>query len=165
MSSSLPELIPLEYVVYNAKARYGPWCTMPYPGPTHVNGCPKFPKCMKERVDFKEFEKRRKYEWYAIVQSFYLKGHMKRLKDKYPVFTERQCRNVIWWQPKVNKKLKNKALKHTFPLMGDILLDVPEANGVDVFETMKLAGLRLEKSKPKMVHKIMLIGKREHGTS
>jgi len=149
-------IIPLEVVVYDKRARDGTWCTKYYPN--HKKGCPNFPDCIKERMDFKEYKG---YKWFAVVTRFDLKSHAKRMKNKHKNWTERQCRNLLYWQRKVRSRLKKKAESFANPLLGDIILDIPEANGVHVFDTMKWHGLILETHKPNKIHKIMLVGK--HG--
>ncbi len=83
----------------------------------------------------------------------------KETKQRIPqIWTEPMCRNVYYWQKGVVKKLKSKATAIFNPFREDILLEIPEANGVNVFSTMSHHGLFL-KSRPDMVYKIMLVGK------
>lgn len=146
-------MIPLETIVYDERARNGVWCRAPYPG--HTKGCPNFPDCVKQHPDFKTLPDR---EWFAVVEDFDLKAHAERIKAKHPGWSERQARNVLYWQNGVRRQLRDKALKEYQPLSGDILLTIPEACGVNVFATMTKHGLVLKKN-PDTVHKIMLIGK------
>jgi len=143
-------------VAYDKRARDGTWCTLPYPG--HPRGCPNYPDCVNSRPDFKTFSG---YEWYAVVEPFDLKAHADKMHRKHPHWTERQCKNVLYWQGAVRKRLKEKARKFLNPLMGDVLLDIPEASGVNLFKTMAQVGLYL-KANPDFVYKIMLIGKNPH---
>ena len=39
-----------------------------------------------------------------------------------------------------------------------LVLSIPEANGINVFETMHEAGITLEQVKPNKVIKVMIIG-------
>lgn len=143
-------IIPLEMVIYNPQAR-GVWCRLPYPG--HKNGCPNFPKCIQERPSFLDVEIH--YRWYAVIHTFYLKAHADMMKAKHPKWSERQCRNPLYWQGRVRKLLREEA--EVFAPSGSVILDIPEACGVDVFETMTKAGIVLER-KPDIVRKIMLVG-------
>jgi hypothetical protein len=145
-------IISLETIVYDQRARNGIWCCSPYEN--HPKGCPNFVKgCTKKRPSFAEimFE----YNWFAVIEIFDLKTHSERMKTKHPNWTERQCRNPLYWQGAVRANLRKKALS----FKGDILLDIPEANGINVFETMAKVGIILER-KPDMVRKIMIIGRK-----
>ena len=148
-------IILLETVVIDIRARDGTWCAKYYDG--HPKGCPNFPKCKKSRPHFNTFQG---YDWYAIVEPFDLKTHAEKMKEKHPKWSERQCRNLLYWQNGVRSRLRKKAEKFAVQLMGDIILDIPEANGVQVFDTMEKHGLVLERKKPNTIHKIMLVGKR-----
>lgn len=147
-------MIPLTTIVYDPRARNGVWCCHPYPG--HPHGCPNFVKgcTLKKRVDFRELENL--YNWYAVVETFDLKAHAERMKAKHPNWSDRQCRNPLYWQGTVRASLRDK----TVIMAGDIVLDIPEANGVNVFETMARAGVILE-CKPDIVRKVMLVGKKK----
>jgi len=148
-------IIPLETVILDERARNGVWCTKYYKG--HPKGCPNYPKCIKSKPHFNTFQG---YFWFAVVEPFDLKTHAENMKEKHPKWSERQCRNLLYWQNGVRSSLKKKAERFAFPLMGDIILDIPEANGVQVFDTMEKHGLVLEKNKPDIIHKIMFVGKR-----
>jgi len=149
----MQERIQLNEVIYDPRARNGTWCTMPYP-PNHKNGCPNFPKCIEKRKDFNEYLG---YTWYAVIEEFDLKAfaeNRKRLaREKGKEISEWQARNRRHWQNGVISRLKRKAMA----LNPDILLDIPEANGVNVFATMAKHGLYL-KASPDYVYKIMLVG-------
>jgi len=146
-------ILPLQVVIYDERARDGTWCMAPYPN--HPRGCPNFPKCCESRPDFKEFEG---YDWLAVIEEFDLKTHAEKMKEKHPGWTERQARCVLYWQNSVRKRLREKAQGIMYPLMGDILLDVPEACGVNLFATMAKHDIYL-KTNPDLVKKIMLVGK------
>lgn len=147
-------IIPLDEVVYDVRAKDGSWCTLPYPN--HPKGCPNFPDCITHFRDFKELEDR--FKWYAVIEKFDLAAHAEKMKEKHPNWTERQCRNLLYWQNKVRKRLRDKAYK--FHGLGDCVLEIPEACGVNVFATMKKVGVHIESPKPMTVTKIMLVGKR-----
>lgn len=147
-------IVPLETVIVEDRARDGTWCTLPYLG--HPRGCPNYPKCIESRPPFNEFEG---FDWFAVVIKFDLKDHAERMKKKHPKWSERQCRNLLYWQPAVMKALRIRAEQFAFPIFGDVILDLPEANGVQVFDTMAKHGLILERHKPDTIHKVMLVGK------
>jgi len=150
-------IIPLETVIIDNRARDGTWCKLPYPG--HPKGCPNFPKCCESRPHFNDYEEDLK--WYAVVEIFNLKAHADSMKEKHPKWSERQCRNLLYWQNGVRSRLRKKAEAIAFPLMGDVILDIPEANGVQVFDTMAKQGFVIDRQKPDIIRKVMLVG-RQH---
>lgn len=153
-------IIPLEIVIVDERARDGTWCTLPYPG--HPKGCPNFPKCCESRPPFNEYSG---FKWIAVVEEFDLKTHAEGMKKKHPHWSERQCRNLLYWQNGVRSRLRKRAEAIHYPFMGDVILDIPEANGVNIFDTMAKHDLVLERTKPETIHKIMLVGRRKSTVS
>ncbi len=154
-------IIPLEKVIIDDRARDGTWCRIPYR--SNSKGCPNFPKCIEARPHFNTYDET--LHWYAVVLRFDLKAHAEEMKKKPrkngKAWTEAQARCVLYWQEhKVRKPLRAMAMKICVPLMGDVLLDIPEANGVQVFETMEKHGLVLDRRNPDIIHKIMFVGRR-----
>ena len=155
----MKDIIKLNKVIYNIKAR-GEWCRLPYPG--HKEGCPNTDKCIERRQDFHiiELQTQNKIDWYAVLEKFSLKKHAEKMKTKHPDWTEKQCRNLLYWQGGVRKRL----IKKTFDFANKdtntvIILDIPEASGVDVFKTMELHGIKLQRKKPSRIIKVMMVGK------
>lgn len=180
-------IIELDEVFYDPRARDGTWCKLPYdkigervdgtPIYSHPDGCPQFPKCMKTRPDFKTFQG---YRWKAVVMPYDLRDHMDERESThqrrydtrwagvpdghrppYKPLTVKQRRNVLYWQEhKVRKPLLDYARSMCYPLMGDVLLDIPEANGVNVYKTMEKVGLQLKCITLDLVniYKIVIIG-------
>jgi len=147
-------MIRLETVVYDVWARNGMWCCSQYPG--HPKGCPNFKKgCTTQRPDFKEIADI--YDWYAVIEEFDLKTHAAKMKEKHPSWSDRQCRNPLYWQGHIRAELRKKCI---ILLKEDILLDIPEACGINVFETMAGVGVILER-KPDTVRKVMIIGRKK----
>ncbi len=144
-------MIRLYSIDYDVRARDGTWCCLPYPG--HPGGCPKFPGCIAEHPDFKDWEK--SFRWWAVIEEFNLKAHAETRKLKYPGMSERQARNLLYWQGGVKSRLRKKALAARNP--NGMILTVPEASGVNVFKTMERIGIRIEKN-PQVVCKVMLVG-------
>jgi len=116
-------------------------------------------------MDRKDFLDYKGYDWFAVVEEFDLKSHAEKMKEKHPHWTERQCRNLLYWQNGVRSRLRKKAEALALPFMGDVILDIPEANGVNMFDTMAMHGLVIERQKPDTLHKIMLVGKRSSSPS
>lgn len=154
-----PELIRVD-PVYDVRARDGTWCKLPYPD--HPKGCPNFPRCPSEHIDFMNV---RDLVWYAIIEEFDLAAYAQRMKLLHPEWTERNCRNLIRWQGGVRARLRRKAYPDYPNRPADrIVLEIPEACGINVFETMKTVGIEIDRT-PIIVRKVMLIGVRNEGLS
>lgn len=146
--------ILLSEVVYDKRARDGTWCTLPYP-PNHKKGCKNFPACIEERPDFKDLDYKL---WYAVIETYDLHSHAMRMHKKHGWCSRWMQRNRYHWQNQVMSKLLKKAqtLQDT-KLSKTIILDIPEACGVNVYATMAKHGIYLQ-SDPDLVYKIMLVG-------
>jgi hypothetical protein len=162
------DMIRLEDVVYDPRARDGTWCantSKDYP-----NGCPNFKGfpglkgyCKKngQSLDFLELERQKgPFDWYAVVEEFdietFERDHLK------SGMSRKMARNPRWWQKGVENRLRDKALRKVNHIMGDVLLKIPEAHGVDVVRTMSKVGVTFEWGlQAKMIRKVMLIGKRK----
>jgi hypothetical protein len=142
-------------LVYDERARNGYWCCLPYAG--HRNGCPKFSQCPKSHPDFLRIKD--KYDWFAVVVSFDLKAHADHMQVKHSGWSRRQARCVLYWQAKIVRQLRLKACS----LNADIVLECPEASGVNLFVTMARVGINL-KPNPELVRKIFLVGIEGSGT-
>lgn len=153
------KVIELTDVVYDKRARDGTWCTISYDG--HPHGCPNFTdknKCPQIYPDFKTLPN---MSWYAVILPFDLKKHEKEYLEKEWVKSRRQARCVLYWQKKHMNKLLDEAIKFKDNISGDCVLEVPEACGIHVYETMKLHGLELKPVNMDLdiVYKIMFVGK------
>lgn len=146
------DFIQLKEVVYDARARNGTWCKAPYYD--HPHGCPNYPECPSEYQDFCNISP---HDWFAVIEEFDLATHAENMKQKHPDWTERQCRNLLYWQNTVRKRLKAKAL--IFKQVDDILLEIPEACGINVFATLSNVGIILQRQKPNYIVKTMFIGR------
>jgi hypothetical protein len=131
-------LIELKQVVYDRKAR-GEYCQLPYPN--HPKGCPNLLTCLSKHVDFLSLKG---FKWFAVIEEFDLKTHAEDMKRKHPSWSGRQCRNLLYWQQGVRNRLIDKAVH--FMDIGDVILTLPEACGVHVFETMAKVGSCLSAS-------------------
>jgi hypothetical protein len=148
-TENVSEIIPLKEIFYDKRARDGYWCCLPYP--LHTHGCPKFPECPSKHVDF--LEVKHKYDWFAVVVNFDLKAHADRMQVTHTNWSRRQAKCVLYWQNKVVKELERKANS----LNADIILERPEASGVNLFVTMAKVGINL-KPNPDFVRKIFFVG-------
>ena len=150
----MSNLIELKEVVYDKQARDGTYCKLPYPN--HPKGCPNYPQCISKYPDFEKL--RSGYTWFAVIEEFNLKAHAERMKEKHPDWSAQQCRCLLYWQNGVRRKLRAKAYSHVNRLNGDIVLEIPEACGVNVFVTMANVVVIIQRN-PDVVRKVMLIGK------
>ena len=151
-------IIPLarHLIVLDDRARDGTWCTSPYPG--HPKGCPNFPGCPKGKVHFPCHEKLYNIKkWYAVVHFFDMAEHVRKMREKHPDWSERQLRNCRHWQNGVRKKLREEM--STLP--DGILLEIPEAHGIDVVSTMKQHSVEIHFPPENQVVKVMFVGVRE----
>ncbi|MFX1536121.1 MAG: DUF2284 domain-containing protein [Promethearchaeota archaeon] len=139
------------------RARY--WCRKPYPD--HQQGCPNYGKkkeCPPQAPLIEDFLDLTKQHWFVVV-IFDLIFHARKMKDKHPNWTEKQCRCVLYWQNTVRKELRTAcdlfANRHPDELVYTL---IPEAMGVHVIRTARLVGLPI-KARPKdVIYKIALIG-------
>jgi predicted metal-binding protein len=139
-------------------------CSREYPG--HPMGCPNYnkksdcpPKC---QIVYNYFNLKKKH-WLIIVK-FNLAKQARRMKEKYPYWTDRQCRNVLYWQGGVRKELTDLCSKFTFKKGLDKRLSFtlkPEAMGVNVFATLHHIGIPIKRNPKKTIYKVALIGVRK----
>lgn len=145
-------------LVLNSKARE--WCKLPYPN--HPHGCPNYNKkdtCPPKVPFLQDIFDLQKPHWF-VYTTFDLDNHKAKMKAKHPHWTERQCACVLYWQPKVNKELKDKAKLFLREHRGTTATSCPEAMGVDVISTLKAQGLPISGkfSDLKTVYKAIFVG-------
>jgi len=141
--------------------RFMDMCGLPYPG--HPKGCPNFNKNKKgcpyttplinEIVDITK-------PIYLVGIDFDLEAYEKKMKKKHPNWTNRQCRNVLYWQSKHKKELKKLLLNFIKPFDKNLFTTMkPEAYGVNMCATVRQIGIKLDWHYPlKHVWRIALIG-------
>jgi len=147
-------------VVYDVRARDGTWCAKP--SKSYLHGCPNYPGCPAKYPDFLDLWD--KYDWYAVIEEFDIEGWEKNQAEKHKDegWSRKQLRNPRHWQKGVMKRLRDKAHANSNRLLGDIILEIPEACGVDVVRTMASVGIRFEWGlNAKTYRKVMLIGKND----
>lgn len=142
--------------------RFMDFCGLPYPG--HPKGCPNFNKgksgcpyttpLIDKVIDITK-------SIYLIGIDFDLEEHTQKMKVKHPSWTDRQCKNVLYWQPHHKKLLKFEIDIFTCDLNKDKLFVTikPEAYGVNMCATVRQVGIKLDWHYPlKHVWRIALIG-------
>jgi len=145
-------------LVLNPRARE--WCKLPYPN--HPRGCPNYGKkdtCPPKVPFLQDVFDLTKPHWF-IYTTFDLESHKKKMKSRHPDWTELQCRCVLYWQSRVNKSLKEKAIEFVKTKRGVAHTSCPEAMGVDVIKSLKNQGLPISNSFSdlKTVYKAIFVG-------
>ena len=132
----------IEKLIHSPKVQ--DWCRLKYPG--HPNGCPNYDKAKKcppqckyitEVFDLSK-------PLYFVHSEFDLAGHVLKMKKKHPNWSDRQARCVLYWQNTSRKQLMARAMEARRHLGCKTFTLMPEALGVNVYVTAKLAGLKLE---------------------
>ncbi|MCK5015297.1 MAG: hypothetical protein KAS66_15920 [Candidatus Omnitrophica bacterium] len=135
------------------------FCKIPYYN--HPKGCPSFGKyehcppqapLVKDAFDFSQ-------EMYFVIEEFNLKRHVERMHIRHPHWSLRQCRNLLYWQGGVRKRLRTKTeefIERRNNGMTYTLL--PEAMGVMVINTAIALGIPIERTPENKVIKISLVG-------
>ena len=153
MNDFYVEVIPV--IDYN---RITSLCKCQYP--LHRFGCPNFSvkkgcppgtKNLDQVIDLSKTV-------YAIYNIFDYRGHINRMMEKHPHWSDRQAKCVLYWQPRVRKQLKVKIVKFMKEKEGYFIVKNPEALGTNLTETMKNAGIYLEWPPEKITYQIVLAG-------
>jgi predicted metal-binding protein len=103
-------VIPRETVIFTRKTRK--WCRLPYPG--HRSGCPNVGKSdtCPLACGYRE-EVMEKYNIFTLVYAtFDFKTYKKMRKKQHPEWSEKQVKNVLYWQGSVKKLLKEYIKKN-----------------------------------------------------
>jgi len=140
-------------------------CLRPYanhkkgcPNYNYKEGCPPNAQMFDSVCDIKK-------PIFAICEAFDFRGHVKRMKEKHPKWSQRQLECCLYWQGGVRKRLKIRMEVFHGAMMGlngrdYFLTDVPEAMGVNVTETMRRVGIELEWPPVDVAYKIAMAGVR-----
>lgn len=133
-------------------------CTKPYHG--HKKGCPNFNKkagC-SPKVGFFDKTYDLTKPVYVIWNEFDLGTHVANLKSKYPNWSDYQLKCCLYWQPKARKSLLEeiKRFKKEFPDYS--ITTCPEAEGVNITDTMKSVGIVLEWPPQTKTYQVALAG-------
>ncbi len=144
-------------VVHHFRVRS--WCLLPYVG--HPHGCPNYgkqdtcPPSVSYVTDV--FDLSRKM--YIVVHEFDLAAHVERLREIHPEWSERQLRNVLYWQSASKRALKLKSKKAMLLYNCSVVSYRPEGLGVNMYLTARRVGVRLLAMKNITINRhISLIG-------
>ena len=133
-------------------------CVKPYPG--HLKGCPNYnkkngcPPRAPKIFDVLDLSK----PVFAIYNIFDFGRHCNWMRRLHPMWTRRQVECCLYWQQTARKQLK--AVTHQFLWAYPTLtvLDVPEACGINITETMGAVGIELEWQPVNWTYQIVLAG-------
>lgn len=134
-------------------------CRKPYPG--HPRGCPNYAhrkSCPPDAPFLEEVLDMSRTVWVAWVD-FNLEKQRQRMWAKHPKWSERQAECCLYWQGGVRKQLRDEM--EAFVDNADaalMIIEVPEAHGVNVTETMWRVGVGLQWPPKIIVRKVGLIG-------
>ena len=81
---------------------------------------------------------------FAIYNIFDFKAHTDKMRLKHKDWSERQVRCCLYWQPRSRKGLQGEIKSFLTQHRGYKIIGCPEAQGVNLTETMKNAGIILE---------------------
>jgi len=154
-------MIELVQVFFDVSLR--DWCRRPYPG--HPKGCPNYgerPTCPPEAPLLGDVLNLLRPVW-AVWVEFDLEAQRKRMWLTHPKWSKRQAECCRYWQGGVRKRLRAELLFHQIALeeTGLVDIEVPEAMGVNVTETMRGIGVDLEWPVEKIDRHVGLIGYRK----
>ncbi len=135
-------------------------CVKPYPG--HPKGCPNYNHkagCPPHTPLFGEvYDLDRPV--FAIVTEFDLGAHVARMAADHPDWSDRQLLCCLYWQGTARANQTNAILSFQSEHPDHKCDRCPEAMGVNVTETLKLAGVELEWPPRKIVRHVALGAKR-----
>ncbi len=135
-------------------------CCRPYPN--HKHGCPNHGK--KERCPPTALTISKIINLdgpvYAIYNKFNFEDHTSRMRSLHPFWSDRQVECCLYWQGTARKQLKHKIeLFLKYRLVGSpIIVDTPEACGVNITATMKSIGIELEWPPKHWAYQVVLVG-------
>lgn len=138
-------------------------CYRPYPN--HPKGCPNYgkrPKCPPRGPKVEDvFDVTNGFT--IVYVSLDFAAHRRKMKSKYPNWSQRQIDCCLYWQNSLNKNLRDEVfhlMRGRFPSSYKASF-CPEAMGVNITATMKNVGIELEWPPQNIVYKVAIIGTRK----
>jgi hypothetical protein len=130
------------------------FCLLPYPG--HPKGCPNYGKvfnrispCPPNTKYYPDFFDLRVYAGILILD---FAAYLKMMSVRHPVWTDRQLKNVLYWQKHYRKLLSDFMLQKSSDFPDYEIINSPETMGVNVFATLVKAGFKPEVKPTKTIH-------------
>lgn len=141
-------IMKLEKLIVTPRTKL--WCKAQYPG--HPKGCPNYwGRCFEGgRVEITLADRIVDVDksMYIVYNEFDLAAHMARMKAKHPTWSERQLRNVYYWQNRSHAQLDRlieQAIKEIYGKPAGLCTLSGEGNGVNLYATCAAHGLKLNK--------------------
>ena len=137
----------IESIVTAGTKRTGDWCRLPYPN--HPKGCPNYNQkdtCPPRAPYISNLLDLRR-PLYIVNSEFNLGVHMARMKQRHPHWTERQLRNVLYWQNTSRKQMRDLVKTLMFLRGCNTSVECPEGAGVNVYATCRANGIILQSIK------------------
>ena len=98
--------------------------------------------------------------YFLVMQELDLEEQELVMKRRHPEWSSRMCRNPRYWQGKLMHNLIAEAKTLAWKVPDPVILKRPEANGVNLFSTCRLHGIRLERNPHRIVKKMVIVGAR-----
>lgn len=150
-------VLPVVKLVHSPKIR--DWCKLSYPG--HPKGCPnygKYNKCPPNSPNVEDILDTNR-EMFLVYSEFNLQEHVDRMKEKHPNWTDRQLRNVLYWQRISKKEMITRSILFAKENGFDLIIPMGESVGINLYKTCRLSGLKLESIKSlKINHHVAVVG-------
>jgi len=128
--------------------------------PNHPKGCPNFgkkegcPPAAPRITDTLDFAQ----PVYAIWNRFDFGEHVERMREKHPDWSQRQLECCLYWQGTARKALREVVERFTHIYPSRCVVMCPEAQGVNITETMKQVGVDLEWPPKVYTYQVALAG-------
>jgi len=130
--------------------------------PNHPKGCPNYNKkkgcppsapLLPETIDLSETV-------FAIWNVFPFGEHVQKMKDKHPEWSQRQLECCLYWQGTARKQLRAECRRFVEEMgKGWLMSSCPEAQGVNLTDTMRSIGIELEWPPVTVAYQIVLAGR------
>ncbi len=133
-------------------------CVRPYTN--HPQGCPNFDKksgCPPSAPTITDTLNLHQ-PIYAIWNRFDFSEHVERMRKLHPKWSQRQCECCLYWQGSARKQLRNIIAGFLAQYRGLVVIACPEAQGVNVTETIRRIGIDLEWPPQNHTYQIVLAG-------
>jgi hypothetical protein len=152
-----PFVLPVKKLIFRKQIQ--DYCMLPYPG--HPKGCPNYG--MRDhcppRVRLIDHYLDINRPLYLVIEEFDLSKQIQRMLILHPNWSDRQARNCLYWQKSVRNKLKQKVDLVMSVLGLDGYTTIPEGQGVQMYSTCLLSGLKLERIRGLKLHRqIAIVG-------
>ena len=136
-------------------------CVRPYTN--HPRGCPNYNKrgnCPPKARLLGDIIDLSKPVW-LIFNAFDFGSHTKKMRARHPEWTDRQVECCLYWQNTARKQLRDKIADFLAARSKGshlIVLDCPEACGVDITATMESIGVKMEWPPVTVAYQVALVG-------